>query len=335
MNSFEELEDLKVLCRTVYLHYELDLPQSDIARKLSLTPSRVSRLLKRARQERWIRVSYHLPDLPKLAMDLAARYKLKDAVVIPAAAGSSEAELKNDLGRAAARYFEKYVVTGLKVGISCGYSLFAFAENLREGLFEELTLYPLAAESTSAYVDVTPNTLVGFMAAKYRTNKVTAWALNPSIMDDSNCPNLPAWRVELGNENRKVLERAGDVDISLVSIGTVIGSAEARIPGFWALARFAGISEEDLIAEGAVGETNYQLFNADGEPIRSKNKKLMKLTELISAVSLDRLSYLSKHKRVIAVAGGMSKLAAIKAALKGRFFNTLVTDDEVARALLD
>ena len=55
----------------------------------------------------------------------------------------------------------------------------------------------------------------------------------------------------------------------------------------------------------------------------------------ILSVGVDRMQALSRRgdRRVIAIAGGRPKLEAIRGALRGRFLNVLVTDDQVASAL--
>jgi DNA-binding transcriptional regulator LsrR (DeoR family) len=57
----------------------------------------------------------------------------------------------------------------------------------------------------------------------------------------------------------------------------------------------------------------------------------------VEVVSLERLREMSAEhgKTVIAMGGGREKIAAIDAVLKGRLCNVLITDEEVARALLD
>ena len=53
---------------------------------------------------------------------------------------------------------------------------FDWLSALRERRLRDLALYPLSGESTLKLVDLSPNTLVGMMAAKYRPH-VTAYAL--------------------------------------------------------------------------------------------------------------------------------------------------------------
>jgi DNA-binding transcriptional regulator LsrR (DeoR family) len=131
------------------------LPTSEAAKEIAEQlgfPSKVSRLLKRAYQEGIVR-AHHLPPMPRLATALIDQYALRDAVVIPAVKLS---DVKEELGIATARYFEKIAGDGVKVGLSCGYTLYYMIKHLREGLIKDLKIYPLSAESTLRLVDLSP-----------------------------------------------------------------------------------------------------------------------------------------------------------------------------------
>ena len=238
-------------------------------------------------------------------------------------------ELKEDLGTAAARYFEKVAADGARVGLSCGYTLYQLIRALRERRFRDLEIYPLSGESTLQLVDLFPNTLVGMMAAKYRPH-VRAYALPVQVIGSFAAAQRERRRLLQKGEVRRIYEAAGDVDIVLVGIG-MIGEATA---GFCSLAEFYGVSVRRLRALGVVGEINYHPFDRDGKLI--DRKELRPLTQRVLAVPPSRLRELSGQygKLVIAVAGGPDKHAAVLGAMRGRFANVLVTDEATAEALL-
>jgi DNA-binding transcriptional regulator LsrR (DeoR family) len=111
----------------------------------------------------------------------------------------------------------------------------------------------------------------------------------------------------------------------------MIGEATA---GFCSLAEFYGVSVRRLRALGVVGEINYHPFDRDGKLL--DRKELRPLTQRVLAVPPSRLRELSTQygKLVIAVAGGPDKHAAILGAMRGRFANVLVTDEDTAEAIL-
>jgi DNA-binding transcriptional regulator LsrR (DeoR family) len=75
---------------------------------------------------------------------------------------------------------------------------------------------------------------------------------------------------------------------------------------------------------GAVGQVNLRFIAEDGSPVISE------LDELVVGVTLEQLK---KADGVMAVAGGRSKYMAIRAALRGGWVNTLVTDLATAEYL--
>ena len=324
--DLDTYQELKEMVPCVQLHFRHQKQQREIAEELGISPSKVSRLLKRAYQEGIVRVHINLPPIPRLATALVEQYGLRDAVVIPHGQG---ADLKEDLGIAAARYFEKIAGDGVKVGLSCGYTLYYMIKHLREGLIKDLKIYPLSAESTLQLVDLFPNTLVGMMAAKYRPD-VTAYALHAQLIGPPE--EIDRERQTLLNRPaiRKIYEEAHEVDVAMVGIGAV----GPETPGFCSIAEHYGVSPQKLKALKVVGEINYQPFDGQGHLIRQA--ELEGLTKRVIAVAAEHLCAMTRQhgKLVIAVAGGPYKIEAIRGTLLGKLCNVLITDDEVAQLLM-
>jgi DNA-binding transcriptional regulator LsrR (DeoR family) len=314
------------MVRCVQLYYRAQRHQNEIARELGLSSSTVSRLLKRAFAEGVVRVEIELPTRPRLEAALVERFRLRDAVVIPL---GEARELKEDLGVAGARYFERVAADGARVGLSCGHTLYYLIRALRERRFRGLELYPLSAECTLHLVDLFPNTLVGMMAAKYRPH-VRGFALPVQIVGSLAEIERQRRRLLREREVRRIYAGANNVDIALVGIG-MIGEATA---GFCSLAEFYGVSVRRLRRLGVVGEINYQPFDRDGQIV--DRRELRPLTRRVLGVPAPRLRELaaSYGRLVVAVAGGADKREAILGAMRGRFVNALVTDEDTAAALL-
>ncbi len=308
------------------LYYRQQKHQKEIAEALGVSSSKVSRLLKRAFEEGLIRVELDLPQNPRLAAALVERFRLRDAVVVPA---GGRGEIKAELGAAAAAYFEKVAANGIRVGLSCGFTLYHMIRHLRERRFRDLTLYPLSGESTLRLVDLSPNTLVGMMAAKYRPH-VAAYALPVQHLTSLRQIERERRRLLRDFEVRKIYEAAQTVDIALVGIGMIGGET----PGFCQLAEAYGVSVRTLRKLGVVGEINYQPFDVVGKLV--DRRELRPLVRRVLSVTADRLQALSRadSNYVIAVAGGRQKTAAIQGALSGHFLNVLITDEDTALALV-
>ena len=318
--------EIRQMVQCLELYYRRARSQKDIAKALGVSAATVSRLLKRAFDEGLVRVELDLPRTEELETELAKRFGLRDAVVV---ASGGRGDLKAELGAAAAAYFEATARNGMRIGLSCGFTLYQTIRALRERRFRNLSLYPLSGESTLKLVDLFPNTLVGMMAAKYRPH-VRAWALPVQHLLSLSEIERERQRLLRDPAIRRIYEAAQDVDIALVGIG-LIGE---ETPGFCALAESYGISVKRLRQLGVVGEINYQPFDAEGRIV--DRPELRALMRRVLSVPGDRLQALSRRddRYVVAIAGGRAKLEAVRGAVAGRFMNVLVTDEDVAAALL-
>jgi DNA-binding transcriptional regulator LsrR (DeoR family) len=318
--------ELKQMVQCLELYYRQAKSQKDVAETLGVSPATVSRLLKRAVDEGLVRVELDLPRTQELEIALVQRFGLREAVVV---AAGGRGDIREELGVAAAAYFEKVVAHGMRVGLSCGFTLYQTVRALRERRLRDLALYPLSGESTLKLVDISPNTLVGMMAAKYRPH-VTAYALPVQHLASLREVERERRRQLRDPETRRIYEAAQSVDVALVGIGQI----GEETPGFCSLAESYGVSVRRLRQLGVVGEINYQPFDADGQLV--DHPELRILMHRVVSVDSRRLQSLSRRddRHVIAVAGGRGKAEAVRGALNGKFMNVLVTDEDVAATLL-
>jgi len=81
-----------------------------------------------------------------------------------------------------------------------------------------------------------------------------------------------------------------------------------------------------LLRAGAIGETSGWVLNASGELIN-----LPSYHDKLTTIAPQRYS----KKPVIAFAGGKHKWEAVRAALRGKWINGLVTDESCALAIAE
>src|SRR5881409_3256785 len=318
--------ELRLMVQCLELYYRQGRSQKDIAVALGVSAATVSRLLKRAVDEGLVRVELDLPRTEALESELVQAFGLREAVVV---ASGGRGDLRAELGAAAAAYFEKTAENGMRIGLSCGFTLYHTIHSLRERRFRDLALYPLSGESTLKLVDIFANTLVGMMAAKYRPH-VRAYALPVQHLLSLKEIERERRRLLRDPEVRSIYDAAQDVDVALVGVGVI---AE-QTPGFCSLAESYGVSVKRLRQLGVVGEINYQPFDAGGRIV--DRPELRVLMHRILSVEGGQIQTLSRRpdRHVVAVAGGKAKVDALRGALAGRFLNVLVTDEDAAIALL-
>ena len=317
--------DLREMVRCVQLFFREHEQQTDIAHKLGVSQSRVSRLLKRALDEGFYTVELSFPLLLQLAGNLANKFSLRDALVVPT---GEIKQLREDLGRAAAQYFERVIANEASVGLSCGNTLLYFVKHLKDGTSKKIKIYPLTAETSLEWTDISPNTLVGMMTAKFRPD-AKGYSLPAQLIRNGSAERNRKSFLD-NQEIKKIWDESQHVDIALTGIGGVDSSS----PGFCEFASRNGISEKKLEKLGMVGEFNYQPIDETGNALVAP--EIESLSRRFIGVPLTRLRDLAQSRAslVIAIAGGPNKKAAIKSALNGGLFNVLVTDQETAQFLL-
>ena len=148
--------------------------QKDIASALGVSAATVSRLLKRAFDEGSCASSSTCPAREALETALVQRFGLRDAVVV---AAGGRGDIKEELGAAAAAYFEKIARNGMRVGLSCGFTLYQTIRALRERRLARSRALPAVRREHARSSSTSSRTRwSGMMAAKYRPH-VRAYAL--------------------------------------------------------------------------------------------------------------------------------------------------------------
>jgi fructose 1,6-bisphosphate aldolase/phosphatase len=237
--------------------------------------------------------------------------------------------IQKTVAREGAYYLEEIVPAGAKIGLSGGKTLYYLITHLEPERLTGLHLYPLTLTPIITMPGLTANAMVGMMSTKY---------------PDATAYTLPTIPVKTKEEYEKqmaanpklqqIYREIWDVDIMVLGVGYLTGP----MPGFRAFAdQEMGLTAEDLKAKGVVAEINHTPIDAKGEPmLDGKDKELAALTRRVIGVgALELRERAARDDRfVVAVAGGLEKTEAIRACLKGRYFNVLITDSYVAEALV-
>ncbi len=237
--------------------------------------------------------------------------------------------IQKTVAREAAHYLEEIAWSGAKIGLSGGKTLYFMVTYLEPERLSGVHLYPLTLTPILTTPGLTANAMVGMMSTKYPD--ATAYNL-PTIPVSSQADYEK--QMAANPEMLKIYRDIWEVDIMVLGIGYLTGP----LPGFRALAQQEmGLTAEDLAAKGVVGEINHTPINAQGEPmLDTKDKDLAALTRRVIGVGALELRERAAQegKFIVAAAGGLEKTEAIRACLKGRYFNVLITDAYAAEALV-
>jgi len=301
-----------LLVRMAWLYYEEGFTQDQIARKFSLSRSKVVRLLKRAREEGI--VSFHITspggNCLSLEKKLISLFNLKDAMVVPLV---NQEKVRDTLGKAAAQYLERHLKDGQLLAIGWGRTIHKMADHIRPGQFKNLRIVNLMGGLTTS-LSLNPYDIGGKLASVWGGECYYVYA--PAIAASEKL--CTSFKSEL--TVKTALDMARLADYSLVGIGEVGRENTLTQMGYISLPE-----TEILIKKGAVGNIMAQFFNIKGEKVDCE------LHRRIVSLSIEELREL---RNVIGVAGGGRKVKSILGALQGKFIKILITDESTAKAII-
>jgi len=311
------IDELRLLARVARMYYGQGLRQAEITERLNVHQSTVSRLLKRAEKEGIVRITFSTPSglHPELEDELESVFGLKEAIVVDAI--DSEDQIARDLGAAAAFYLETTLKPSDVVGISSwSASLLAMVE----------AMHPNPRAAGARVVQILGG--IGNPGAEVHATHLTRRLANLVSGTATLLPapgavgSADARRVML--KDRYVQEATAlfkSVTLALVGIGAIEPSKLLASSGNV----FSPHELKSLSAHGAVGDICLRFFDAAGAPVQ---------TPLNDRVISIELAQLKQVRRVVGIAGGKRKTAAIRGALAGGWINMLITDRSTAERLL-
>ena len=310
--------DLRLLLKVSRLYYEADLTEQAIADRLHLSRSKVSRLLKQARAEGVVQIRTIAPPgtFPDIEAALESRFGLAEAVVVESVAPNVQEAVTRDIGDAAARYLQGTIRDGDVLGVSWGSALRAF-------------VYALPPQPATGVRVVQ---LIGGLGPPTAETHAADLCRRLASALSADLTLLPTPGVMRSVESREALLSDAHVRTALAAIPTVnlafVGIG-APTPAS-AVMRDESITDEaaraDLLGRGAVGDIALRFFSEDGQPI------ICDLDDRVIGVTLGQLKVI---ERVVGVAGGPDKTAAIRGSLRGGYLDVLITDQMTAARLLE
>ncbi|WP_028548403.1 sugar-binding transcriptional regulator [Paenibacillus sp. UNC451MF] len=310
------LERMRLLVKISQLYYEDGLNQQDIAQRFGISRPHVSRMLTSARSEGIVHISIKNPFSAEQEVErqLIKLFGIHDALVV----NTSEADERSSylqLGRTCAALLESVLKDQDIVGVMAGRAIASLGEELNYFPRTGLQLVPLVGGWGSEGADWHANSNVSKLAEKL---KAKYWLLHaPAVVASPETKELLVNEPEIS----RVLQLAQRSSIAIVGIGQVSDKATIMESGYF--------SEEDLtsVQNGhAAANLCASFLDIQGNVIDFPAKNRMIGT---TAPELRGIP------NVIAIAGGLEKVQAITATLRGKWVDMLVTDLATAQAVIE
>ncbi|MEE2860778.1 MAG: bifunctional sugar-binding transcriptional regulator/dihydroxyacetone kinase subunit DhaK [Pseudomonadota bacterium] len=295
-----------------WLYYEEGLTQGDIATRMGVSRATVNAYLAEARTGGIVTIEID-PDRFRslsIAQALHDHFGLMDCLVIPSS--GSESPLIDRLGVAGAQVLSRLAQSGDTVAVTWGRTVLATAGRVSRGNLQDLRVVQ-ATGGTTARIPWTPEACATTLAEALGARCIPISA--PAVVSSSEMRDL-LLRESVVAEQLAVLAGA---DRIVLGISSLRPESTIHSSGF-----FDDVTMRDHY-HAAVGSIAGRLISARGEAVDGP------LEPRTIGIGLDALRRIPCR---IGVAGGMDKVQAILAALRGGLVNVLVTDADTARAIL-
>ena len=311
-NMPEEKGQLSVAVARLY--YEAELSQQEIANQLQISRPTVSRLLAYAKEKGYVQINISDPftDIEGVRTALRERYQLKDVQLVFAPT-TSEEKLYDTLGEFAARYIESITKDDDVIGVSWGKTIHAIAKHLTPQEYKNIQVVQLKGGISQSKVDTYANETLNIFAKTFNT--VPQALPLPVVFDNEVTKHV----VEQDRHIQAISNLGKRANTAIFTVGTVRPEALLFQLGYLTA------DEIELLKKKAVGDICSRFYDENGE---------------VCAPTIDNrtmgieLADLQDKENAILVAGGVRKIQAIDAALKGKYGNILLLDYETAKGLL-
>ena len=305
----------KLAINVAKLYYRSDFSQQKIAQELGVSRPPISRRLQYAKDKGYVNIQIVDPveDMSIMEQRLKDKLHLKD-VKIASSTINDEEEIKKYISIAAAQYLDGIIKDGDIIGVGWGTTLYNMSQALIPRSIKGSQVVQLEGGlSNSEWNNYSREILENFAN---NFNTVAQYLPLPVIFDNKATKE----QVDKDRYIKRILELGRHANIALFSVGTVRPNAL-----FFRLG-YTDIQEQEKIQRNSVGDICSRFFDVEG---RVCNRDLDERTVGIT------LSELRDKEYSIMISGGEGKINAIKAALKGRYANVLITDQFTGKALLE
>lgn len=310
-------KDIRLIVKCAKMYYEENMKQEDIGLKLRISKATVSRLLNQAKVLNIVRITVQNPyskDSIELEKQLEDKLMLKEVIVADANSDDEE-EIKNAIAREAAKYLQRVLKQDSLIGVSSGTTLAAIPKFIQDNRNNRFIFVPLVGGNGQIRAELQSNTVAFNFARAFKS--------------DYRILHSPAMVEKLESKSvftedpgiKSILSMTKKLDVALIGIGTSTSQSTVNY-----VAEFIKPEEiKRMNEEGAIADVCNYFIDANGSGENFEvNKRI---------IGID-LEDLKNTPLTIGIAGGISKVDAIKCVLNAKLADVLITDINTAKEIL-
>lgn len=308
---------MSTLADVAEMYYLEGKGQSDIALKVGVTRSMVSRMITEARLQGIveIKVIRLINSDPELEQAIKTKFGIEFVSVVSIEDSKPEKMLKF-LGRAAAEVLKKYLRADMAIGVAWGTAVSATVEAFQVIREPSIKIIQLVGAQGARIVEYDGHTIVNQLAEKLGGE---GYYINAPYLCQT--PEI-AQSLRETRGIKETIDMGKEVQVALLGIGTT----ETEYSSFY-LSGLLSVEEIEVIRKnGVVGDIASNYFKMDGTLYKD---------DFLNRIITIRIEDLRQIPVRIGIAGGSVKVNAIIGALNSKLINYLVTDSHTARLIIN
>lgn len=305
------------LIKVATLYYKEELTQSEIAKKLGVSRSLVSKWLISARKNGFVEIYFNNSD-EVYSIDLEnklEKYLELHSIKVINTNFLTKPEIEKLVGQTAALFLNKILDTKKSIGISWGNTIRMIVKQFPFNSHKDKIFIPLIGGMGRSNFEIHSNQLCYELANKTRSS--AKYLYTPALVSNKKI------REEFYNNEdiNCILEEAKKVDLAIVSICSPQHTNTMEEIGYITQNEIQELKELKV-----VGDINSRFFDKNGTEVNH-----MVNTNVIG-ISIDELKAINQ---VVAVAYDKNKWIGIYYACKNNLITDLIITDSIAKKIVD
>ena len=312
--------DKKLLSTICKLYYYDELTQNQISEILKIERTKVSRLLKKAKELGIVKIIINDMYLEQLDLEtrLKKKYGLKGVQLV-----ASDENILVNIAEAAHAYLDTISENKETIGITWGKTIREFSLYKPLNVNKRIDFIPLLGGYNNMKDYMSINSMIYNLATLY---KGTPYFIESPLIVDT-----PGMKEQIMNSTffKQIIEIWEKLQIAVVGIGALEKSSNVLWEiGLSELKQLNNVGEikEKTSKQKAIGEICSKFYDIDGKIVKTI------LDDRVIGIGLEKLTEIPYS---IGIAGGVEKTDAIYGAVMGKYINVLITDMETGKKLLD
>ena len=313
------MDHKNIIFQILKYYYIDDMTQADIAQKFNLSRVAVSRYLSRARRDGLIEFKIKYPEnfnlmkYEKLELEFKKTYGLKECIIVPSSNNISDT--LQQLAYRLVELLEKIVVDNTVIGVGWGTTLERTANLMEVTVERDIKVLPLIGCFGRLFDDKYSNNIARIIAKKFNGS---SYIVNiPALYDTKEIKES----IQRDSAAKEILKLAKRVNIAILCMGDISKDSS--------LYRTGQIIVEDidyLTSLGVIGDLNYIFVDKDGNFVPNEISE--------RKINIFPIELMESTKYVIGVAITPRKAKILRAVLRGKLINIMITDVNAANEIM-